>query len=100
MNFRLAESGSLEEQSQIVAALKFFIYDSEGLAIICQRDEITNICINSMSHFLNTADRKHIANNTDLQIEEDQMENAARGDATPARSEFIEKVTVKASIFI
>jgi hypothetical protein len=84
----LAETTLLEEQSKIVAALKFFIYDSEGLAIICHREELTNLYINSMNHFL-TAERTHI--NSGAQVEEDQMENAARGDSTPARSEFIEK---------
>lgn len=91
--FRLSETSSLEEQSQIVAALKFFIYDSEGLTIICHRNEITSICIQSMNHFLENADRKHFAGNQDVQAEEDQMESAARGEATPIRSEFIEKVT-------
>ncbi|KAI6182748.1 hypothetical protein M3Y97_00414200 [Aphelenchoides bicaudatus] len=88
---KLAESNLLEEKVQIVAALKFFIYESEGLTIICQRDEITNLCIDSMTYFLENAKRKHITSSFSLQAEEDQMEIAARGDATP-RNEYVEKM--------
>lgn len=84
----------MEEKSQIIEALKFFIYDPEGLAIVCHQNEVTNLCIESMNYILNNVKRTH-ADKPEAYFEEDQMENAARGELTPARTNFIQEVLIQ-----
>lgn len=88
----MGKTEDLKEQSQIVTSLKFYIYYSEGLSIICHQHQITDICIKSMNYFLEKSENQHKSEESDYYGEEDQLENYARGDATPIRGGFYEKV--------
>lgn len=93
MSFRLSTTTSLEEKSQIVESLKFFIYFPEGLSVVCHRSEITDICIKSMNYFLDNSDNEHKFEESDYYGVEDQLENIVRSDSTALRSiEFLDKV--------